>query len=85
MLVKFKNDSEEFESKVDVLKSVLNVGAASKVAEYCVDNYSDLDVRYQKALKENERLLDVINQIRDQVRAKQSAEETLHILLGKSI
>ncbi len=85
MLVKFKNDSKEFEQKVEVLKSTLGVGAASKVAEYCVDNYMDLDVRFHKAEKKIERLLDVIDGLRDAVQKKESAEHEIQILLGEKL
>ncbi len=85
MLVKFQNNSEEFEKKVAVLKKDLSVGAASKVAEYCVDNYTDLDVRYQKSLKENQRLKEIINGLGDAVRAKRAADEEINILLGERL
>jgi hypothetical protein len=85
MLVKFTNNSPEFEAKVEKLKTILSVGAASKVAEFCVNNYTDLDVRHQKALKENERLRDIINSLGDAVRAKKAADEEIQILLGEKL
>lgn len=85
MLVKFKNDSQEFESKIEVLKERFSVGAASKVAEKCVNEYSFIDDRLQKSLKENERLKDVINGLVDAVRAKRAADEQIQILLGERL
>ena len=85
MLVKIKNDSKEFESKVTHLKSVLNVVAASKVAEYCVENYAELDARYHKSQKQVERLMDLFEELKNHVRQKESAEQSIKILLGENL
>ncbi len=85
MLVKFKNDSLEFEEKVEHLKGILSVGAASKVAEYCVDNYSSLDARACKLEKKYLRVLEVLEELRRAVRAKESADEQIQILLGEKL
>ena len=81
MLVKFKNDSKEFEDKVEHLKRVLNVGAASKVAEFAVDNYAQLDKQYHKALDRIEILLSHIDDIRSAAAAKDTAETKINKLL----
>lgn len=83
MLVKFRNDSQEFEDKVNKLKSVLGVGAASKVAEYAVSNFSDLDARYHKALDRIEKLLDEADELRSLVLLRDETEIKINKLLNK--
>ena len=85
MLVKFKVDTPELEGKIEFLKGKLDFVVSSKVAEYCVENYTDLDVRYQKVLKENERLKEIISGLGDAVRAKRIADEEIQILLGERL
>lgn len=85
MFIKFEVTTPELEQKVEVLKSKLGFVVSSKVAEYCVDNYTDLDVRYQKSLEENERLKDIISGLGDAVRAKRMADEEIQILLGERL
>jgi len=84
MLVKFTNNSEEFESKVEALKDRFSVGAASKVAEKCVNEYSVIDDRLQKSLKENERLRGILSGLEKAARAKRMADEEIRILLSES-
>ncbi len=85
MLVKFKINTPELEQKVEFLKKELGFIVSSKVAEYCVNNYTDLDVRLQKANRENERLKEIINALGDAVRAKRAADEEIQILLGEKL
>lgn len=81
MLVKFKNDSKDFEKKVEHLKGVLGVGSASKVADYCVDNYAQLDKQYHKALDRIENLLNHIDEFRAAAAAKDDAQVIMNKLL----
>ncbi len=85
MLVKFTNNNPEFEQKVEILKGRFGVGAASKVAEKCVNEYSIIDDRLQKSLTENQRLKEIINGLGDAVRAKRIADEEIQILLGETL
>ena len=82
MFIKFEVITPELEQKVEVLKSKLGFVVSSKVAEYCVDNYTDLDVRYQKSLEENKRLSDFIDSLIEALKTKNTAERELQILLG---
>ena len=83
MLVKFKNDSAEFESKVDVLKHFVDVGVASKVAEYCVENYMDLYTDHQNLKQEKEDLLLVISDLKQAFLDKESAKERIVNMLKR--
>lgn len=85
MLVKFKNDTEEFEQKIDDLKEHFDVVVASKAAEKCLDNYLDLYDRFHNSEKKVKRLLDVIDGLRDAVHQRQAADEQIQILLGEKL
>lgn len=43
MLVKFKNDTEDFDTQFNALKTQLGMVTASKVAEHCFLNYMSLN------------------------------------------
>ncbi len=85
MLVKFKNDTEEFENKVEHLKRVLGVGSASKVADFAVSNYADLDERYHDALDKIEMLMNHIDDFRAAAAAKDDAEANISRLLNLNL
>ena len=78
MLIKITNHSPEFEAKVNLLKDRLNIAVGSKVAEYCTENYTDLDVRYQKALADIEALECKLAIIRDALYAKAEADNDIN-------
>lgn len=81
MLVKIMNGTKEFKEKMEVLKRKLGLKVTSKVAEYCVENYNDLDVRNTKANAEIERLNNIIDGIKDNLCAKEDAENCINYLL----
>lgn len=85
MLVKFKNDTQDFEDKVEHLKGVLGVGSASKVADFAVSNYADLDKRYHAALDKIDRLMNHIDSFRSAAAAKQQAEQDIQDLLNTRV
>ena len=83
MLVKFKNDSKEFEAKVDVLKHFIDVGVASKVAAYCVDNYMDLYTDHQNLKQEKEDLLLVISDLKQVFLDEESVKQRITNILKR--
>jgi hypothetical protein len=84
MLVKFKNDSVEFENKVDALKQLFNVGAASKVAEACVTDYMALKLRFEALLDENNTLSDCLLGVQESIYQQKVADTTIKNLLAKA-
>ena len=84
-LVKFKVSTPEMAKKIEVLQQKLDFNVTSKVAEYCVENYSALDTRVSKLERENQRLKDIITSLGDAVRAKNAADEEIQILLGEKL
>jgi len=84
MLVKFKNDTEEFQNKVDYLKGSLSLGAASKVAEHCVSNYASMEVRNHKLQRKVEKLTVILDSLKEAVQDKRAAEQEINILLGSN-
>lgn len=74
MLVKINNDTKEFKSKMDKLKIRLDLKVTSKVAEFCVENYADLDDRNNKNMKEIEKLLQRLQIIAESIEAKEVAD-----------
>lgn len=85
MLVKFKNDSPEFEKKVEKLKEILSVGAASKVAEHCVNNYLNLDDRNRKLSNEIHKLKGELNGIVSLLADKRGIQEHIDTFLDEQI
>jgi hypothetical protein len=77
MLVKISNDTKEFESKMNHLKVRLGLKVTSKVAEYCVENYANLDDQNKELMKQADRLENELVRVLDAVHKKVDADKEL--------
>jgi len=84
MLIKIQSDSL-LDDNLDDLKEHFEVGTASKAVSNAATMYLSCHKDKIKAEREVERLTGIIEEMRSLVRAKQSAEESLQILLGEKL
>ncbi|KGJ86462.1 hypothetical protein [Colwellia psychrerythraea] len=84
MLIKIQTDIF-LDNNLDDLKGHFEVGTASKAVSNAATTYLSCYESKVKAERKVERLTGIIEEMRALVRAKQSAEESLQILLGEKL